>query len=151
MLLWKINSCGLKIENQVKREVSYLNFYLVFSTIIALVSAVLFMKPIDGDEDIFYAFVIFQDFFPTWEPCLSRLYRAFFLVMPFAMPTSCYLLIYLLSHMRFQFYIVNNFLENINCGYDTSNTEQLISDAQYQQEIKNRIKFCASRHAHIFE
>lgn len=148
---WKTTCCGSKVENRIKREVLYSNCFLVINTITALVCAILCIKPIEGDKEIVYAFVIFEEFFPMWEPWLSWGYRAGFIMMPFLMLTGCYILIYFLTHMRFQCYILNNFLENLNSGYDTSHTEQLISDAQYQKQITKRIKFCTNRHAHILQ
>ncbi|CAH1367362.1 unnamed protein product, partial [Tenebrio molitor] len=79
------------------------------------------------------------------------MYRTGFLLMPAAMQTTCYVIVYFGTHMKFQIYILIHFLENINGDYKTSIPERLINNSQYQKEIKERIIFCIKRHAHIFK
>ncbi|CAH1367363.1 unnamed protein product [Tenebrio molitor] len=67
------------------------------------------------------------------------------------MSTPCYLVIYITSKMRFQFYMLLHFLKRINSGYETSDINQLINDRQYQEEIKKRLKFCVKWHTQLYE
>jgi hypothetical protein len=148
--IWEVSCCGLVVENRIKREVFWLNCVLVVNTIIAMYSVITHMIPLEDDKELFFPLAIFEEFFPRWEKWLSALYRAGFLLMPAAMQTTCYVITYIGSQMRFQFYILIHFLENINSDYNTTNPERLILDPQCQEEIKKRIIFCIKRHTHIF-
>jgi hypothetical protein len=149
--IWEINCCGIQLENRIKREVFWLNCVLVINTIIAMYSVITHMIPLEDDKELFFPFAIFEEFFPHWEKWLSAMYRTGFLLMPAAMQTTCYAIVYFGTHMKFQIYILINFLENINGDYKTSIPERLINNCQYQKEIKERIIFCIKRHAHIFK
>jgi hypothetical protein len=149
--IWEVNCCGKQVENRIKREIFWLNCVLVINTIITMYSVITHMIPLEDDKELFFPFAIFEEFFPRCEKWLSAMYRAGFLLMPAAMQTTCYVIVYMGTHMRFQFYILIHFLENINGDYNTSIPERLINNSQYQKEIKERIVFCIKRHAHIFK
>jgi hypothetical protein len=147
----KINRAGPKIEKWIKMEALYLNSFVLFTTVLSYVSAVTHAIPIEDDNDIFYPLAIFEEFFPQCQNVLSSLYRATFFLVPLIMSTPCYLVIYITSKMRFQFYMLLHFLKRINSGYETSDINQLINDRQYQEEIKKRLKFCVKWHTQLYE
>jgi hypothetical protein len=144
--MWKINCAGPRIESRIKMESLYLNGLILLITISMYISVVTHFLPLEGDEDIFYPFPMFKEYFPQRENVLSWLYRATFFPLPLVLALPCYIVIHSTSQLRFQFYMLLYFLENINTGYKTSDPDTLIDDRDYQKEIKKRLLFCVKRH-----
>jgi hypothetical protein len=147
---WRINFCGPKLEKRIKTEALYFNGFAVSVAILSYVNAVIYAKPLENDEDIFYPLAIFKEFVPQWQNVLSALYRATFFLIPLILTTPCYILIYVTSHLRFQFYMLLHFLKNINNRYETTEPNQLVDNLHYQKEITRRLKFCIRRYSILY-
>jgi hypothetical protein len=107
-------------------------------------------KSLENHEDIFYPLAIFKEFVPQWQNVLSALYRATLFLIPLILSTPCCILIYVTSHLRFQFYMLLHFLKNINNGYETTEPNQLVDNLHYQKEITRRLEFCIQRYSILY-
>lgn len=148
---WPFDQVGPKIKKRIKFEALYINTFFVINSVMGFVSGVLHVIPLEDDKELFYPLAIFEQFAPKWQFWLEWLYRMSFLLIPFIMAGPSYIGIYLSSRFRFQFYLFNEYLKNINYLNDNQQTPDFIENKDYQKKIKKRLIFCIKRNIHLYE
>lgn len=114
----------------------------------AVISAILHIIPLKDDIELFYPLAIFEEYTPEWKEFFSGLYRASFISISFIMIIPCYLLIYMSSHVRFEFYMFLQILKNINLDGDPL---VVIQNPKYQARIKKRLIYCIKQHTYLLK
>lgn len=147
---WKYDSAGLLVQAKIKKEARLNNIVAIAICIIGLPVLALFIVPFDDDDDFFFPFLAFEKFFPQWKLLLTLGLRSFFPFCGILLQSSFYIIIYSNLRIKFQIYMLTEFLKNLNCGYSNLETSELLNNTEYQNEIFKRLKFCIERQEHIY-
>ncbi|KAJ8956189.1 hypothetical protein NQ318_020741, partial [Aromia moschata] len=104
--------------------------------------------PLTGDEeDVMYALMIIRKRCGRWSNLLCCLY--YFCMLCFAYGTVLVVIYcaYIIFHLKFQFYLVNEHLDALSEDYTVDGEIQ--SDEEYQECVYNRIVVCVRQHVNI--
>jgi hypothetical protein len=147
-----IKHSNRETTNRIKMEGLYLNCFMIFTTVAALISGIVHALPVEDDENVFFALAILKEYFPHhWGNWLSWLYRSTFLFIPLAMIVPFYAIIHFASYCRFNFYILLNFFQDLSSDHETSDPNRLLGSLHYQKQVKKRLIFCFERLVHIYK
>ncbi|KYB25157.1 hypothetical protein TcasGA2_TC031336 [Tribolium castaneum] len=145
--LWQLKCKS--IQQQIENEAFYTNICFVLCLMFSQISGILFITPLENDEEFFYFLGLYEHLSPKWKSFCHWNFRIDTLFIGIISLAPCYALIYLMTQSRFQYLLLLHDLKNLNWGYEHSSAYQLIRDLEYQEEIKRRLKFCIKRHAYV--
>ncbi|KAH0819022.1 hypothetical protein GEV33_003769 [Tenebrio molitor] len=146
-----IKHSNRETTNRIKMEGLYLNCFMIFTTVAALISGIVHALPVEDDENVFFALAILKEYFPHhWGNWLSWLYRSTFVFISLAMIVPFYAIIHFASYCRFNFYILLNLFQDLSSDHETSDPNRLLGSLHYQKQVKKRLIFCFERLVHIY-
>jgi hypothetical protein len=145
--LWDISSAGNDVKLRIARESKQINIFVVINTALPLLWATNIMSSRENDSEL----IFFQHILDKLCPRLANSY-VFILKMTlylagFAMEVHGYQVIYVTQHIKFQMYMLNALIEKL--GSDVEDSENLIRDKVYQEQIESKLKMIIDRHCDL--
>ncbi|EFA13404.1 odorant receptor 304 [Tribolium castaneum] len=143
--LWQIKSTDPKLINRIKFQVKLITAYIIVNTVIALIAGLAHTFPSKNAEEICYVYKIIEIYVPKWKTELCWMYKASYIVMALALPATCNQVVYGATHIRFQFYLVLDWIRNniIESGCDDL---KLPNDKDFQHKITKNIIVIVKRY-----
>jgi hypothetical protein len=150
---WALDSAGKELSQKIKKEARCTSIIVIVNFVIAFLSAVLFFLPAENDEELFFALYLFKRWFPVYGFVLSWIYRSTFFVLAYVLITPIHEFIYVIQHVKFQFYLFLHHLKNITNvnEYNSVSDHNLLLNEDFQRTITKRLKFCIKRHVEWLE
>jgi hypothetical protein len=138
---------------EIESQAIHTSIYVTFNLIMALTVATLHFVPTNSDEEIFFAFYLFQRWFPKYGFVLNWLYRSTFFVIGFVMVTCIHQFIYGIQHAKFQLSLLVRCARHITDikQYNSVEDYELLKNEDFQNEVENRLKFCVKRHIEMLQ
>lgn len=87
-----------------------------------------------------------EDNIPEYANMLGYGHRFTYIFAAYLMIAPSLQAAYFIENVKFQLYLLQNLLENLNMNYEDFSANQLVFNDDYQNEIKNRLIFCLKRH-----
>jgi hypothetical protein len=150
---WALDSAGKELSQKIKKEAMCTSIIVIVNSVIALLAALLFFLPAENDEELFFALYLFKRWFPVYGFVLSWIYRSTFFVLAYVLITPIHEFIYVIQHVKFQFYLFLHHLKkitNVN-EYNSVSDHNLLLNEDFQRTITKRLKFCIKRHVEWLE
>jgi hypothetical protein len=150
---WALDSAGKETHQEIQQESKYISALLLFNMILTFLAALFHFIPVENDEEVFFAFMLFQKWFPKYGVVLNWLYRSTFFVMAFVMITSIHQFIYAIEQIKFQIFLLVFYIRLVTDlhEYNDTNDCDLLKNTDYQRKVEQRIKFCIKRHVELLQ
>jgi hypothetical protein len=147
-----LDSAGTEETKEIESQSLFTSIYIVLNLIMALRAASLYFVETDSDVDFFFAFYLLQNWFPNYGFVLNWLYRSTFFVLAYVTVTTGHQFIYVVQHLKFQFLLILYCMRYITDveQYNSVEDHKLLKNEHFQNEIENRLKFCAKSHINIW-
>jgi hypothetical protein len=123
---WASDSAGEEINQKIQQESKYISALLLFNMILTFLAALFHFIPVENDDEVFFAFMLFSKWFPKYGVLLNWFYRSTFFYMG----------------------IVTDLPEQ---NTNNINDCDLLKNSDYQRKVEQRIKFCIKRHVELLQ
>jgi hypothetical protein len=141
---WSLDTAGDKHFEELKMEAKLAKLIIMIITIFALATAFLAL-PWFGDEYDFYITVKFcVDNLGKWSNLMLTIFYFSFFHIAMIIVSNIFLLLYLLLHLKFQFFLLNRGLEGIKD--DDEKKLDVILDPIYQEMVRRKLVICLKHH-----
>ncbi|RZC38090.1 7tm 6 domain containing protein [Asbolus verrucosus] len=129
--LWPLRSAGQINFAKIEREGKFAKYFMITITVLSLVEALLL--PIsDANYDIFLPVKLAVDYLGKWAlPFLIIFYGTFF-HMALTVISIVFMLMYLAMHLKFQCFLLNKRLEEIERNSIDPNSVEVTHQKEYQ-------------------
>ncbi|XP_044262283.1 uncharacterized protein LOC123009825 [Tribolium madens] len=146
---WAVDSLENRILPEIKTESFYCNIFVIINLILTLIPVILFIIPVEHDDDVFFAFFYFKRQFPNYSTILSGFYRATFPILGYVMVTCVHEMVYVVEQIKFQAYLIIKVFEKVTDVFNDLDESFLLRNRFYQNEVSRRFKFCIKRHVEL--
>ncbi|KAJ3664344.1 hypothetical protein Zmor_008523 [Zophobas morio] len=140
-----------KTKKRIELEALYFNIFVVFHSLLNICCGVLHAIPIEGDDEIFFPLRIFEEYFPKRQNLLSCYYRLTFIPVSFMMQITLYQTIYVASYLRFQSYLLLEYIESLKLQVTTTKNQNVpLYEEHHQVNIMKTLKIAMQHHSEIY-
>jgi hypothetical protein len=144
--LWDISSAGNDVKLRIARESNQIITFVVINTSLILLWATLIMSSRDDTEKIFVQHVL-DKLCPRQTNFYVVIFKVTLYFAGLALQVHAYQVIYTTQHVKFQMYMLNALIEGL--GSDVEDSESLIRDEIYQQEVESKLEKIIDRHCEL--
>jgi hypothetical protein len=152
---WASDSAGEEINQKIQQESKYISALLLFNMILTFLAALFHFIPVENDDEVFFAFMLFSKWFPKYGVLLNWFYRSTFFVLAFVMITPIHQFIYVIEQIKFQIFLLASYMRIVTDlpEQNTNNINDcdLLKNSDYQRKVEQRIKFCVKRHVELLQ
>ncbi|RZC32866.1 hypothetical protein BDFB_010840 [Asbolus verrucosus] len=134
--LWKVDHADRKIVKKIQNKSKFLQAYVVYTTTLTLVTCCFHMFPSEEERALFYAFEIFEKYFPKWKDELSWIFLSCFLLLALVMPANFNQFVYVSSHVIFQIYILSSYAQKVDVACGDRNDLELTYNKTFQKKAE---------------
>lgn len=144
---WSINSAGPDIQGKIQKDCKNVKQLCLLVFIANLLVYATFL-PLIGDEgDIIYVVMFTRKHFGNWANLSCCIYYFCFLCFAYGNIIVLFICAYIIFHLRFQFYLINEHLQTLSDDYDLES--EINYDDSYQKSVYERMVLCINQHANI--
>ncbi|KAJ3664343.1 hypothetical protein Zmor_008523 [Zophobas morio] len=146
-----LDEATTRTKKRIELEALYFNSFVVFDSLLNIYCGVLYAIPIEGDDEIFFPLRIFEEYFPKWENLLSGCYRITFIPVSFMMQVILYQTIYGANHLRFQFYLLLDYIERLKLHVTSIENQNVpLYEELHQANFTKTLKIAIQRHSEVY-
>uniref|UniRef100_A0A6P7G9P9 Uncharacterized protein LOC114339392 n=1 Tax=Diabrotica virgifera virgifera TaxID=50390 RepID=A0A6P7G9P9_DIAVI len=136
-----LKCAGTKVYNRILQECKIIKMLCYLNLVVSMIAAGS-LTPFIGDESDFFIYIaILDEYFPNYKNGLKYLCVPGLFCIGYTLTVPLFFCTHYVSHLKFQFTILNEFLKQMNEGE--------IFDQNYQQMIFLRLKLCMQIHNNI--
>ncbi|XP_015834443.2 uncharacterized protein LOC107397740 [Tribolium castaneum] len=146
---WDITAADDAVSSRIKFEINVITVFCLVNYLLALVASFFYYMSFYGDEEIFYLIRFLEDHCPNHKRVLIKLYKISFVLLGYVMVVHACQVLYATQHVRFQLILCAHFMANVTKQAKNIKDEHLPDDNNYQNMIRERLKFCIIRHQEI--
>ncbi|RZC40967.1 hypothetical protein BDFB_010974, partial [Asbolus verrucosus] len=130
---WKMDSADKKTEERILTESRHVTFFVIFNVSFGVISGLLYLFPRDCDRNIIYLINLLEKYGFGEEKLVLWTFRVFTPLIAFILSTMpSFQIIYFITQMKFQFYMLLFYVRNIDTDYKHADERNLFYDKNYQ-------------------
>ncbi|KAJ3659905.1 hypothetical protein Zmor_011567 [Zophobas morio] len=129
-------------KERIKKESQYITSFVKFHIIYVLISGCIVI-PVGRERKFQFGITFFQDYCHSYV--LEALYLLGYPITAYMFVRLAYALLYFVSHVKFQIYIILDIIEQISEGYDDKSDGELLDSEEYQKVVKARLAFLITK------
>jgi hypothetical protein len=141
--LWDISSAGNDVKLRILRESRQINTFVLINTALPLVWGTRIMSS-DNDSELYFFQHILDKLCHRQTNFFVLILKMTLYLAGLVMEVHAYQIIYCTQHIKFQMYMLSALIEKL--GRDFEDSENLIRDEVYQEEIESKLKMIIDRH-----